>query len=126
MTRLRLLAPLAALVLVLTACGGSGNYHEQREALVEVSSTPSGQPIELQLNNTKLDLTTPDTRVVPYVTFCVVSPTDLVTTCHLSASVNFKLAAGRGSLTLCVAEGQQRECGASNQGSVVVTLDSRP
>jgi len=121
---LRPLALLTTLVLGLSACSGSTSSESKREAFVEVSSVPSKQPVEIQLNNTKLDVTTPDARNVTYDSFCAPSQTNFsVVTCHIVASVNFKLASGSGSLTLCVTDGGSRQCGTSDQGFVVVGLD---
>ena len=74
-------------------------------------------------------ITTPDTRNVTYDPLCGQSGTDshhLVETCTIIASVNFKLASGSGSLTLCVTDGGTRQCGTSDKGFVVVAVAFKP
>lgn len=128
MNVLRPLALMATLVLGLTACGsGGGSSDSTRVAFVEVSSVPSGQPVELQLNSTKLDVTTPDSRNVKYDTFCTLRASDFggTGTCSIIASVNFKGANGHGSLTLCVTD-KNTKCGTSDQGFIVLSVDYKP
>ena len=61
--------------LGLAACGSSSGSGDTRNVFVEVTSVPSRLPVEIQLNNTKLEATTPVTQNVRYDTLCTNSLT---------------------------------------------------
>jgi hypothetical protein len=73
MRRLAMKIPWIALGLspvLLAACSGGSHNTNNRVAFVEVTSTPSGQPVEIRLNKITLHATTPVAQNVHYDADC--------------------------------------------------------
>lgn len=113
---------LSVMVMGMAACDGGGGGGDSRTAFVEVTSTPSGLAVVIQLNNTRLNATTPVAQHVRYDTLCI--PTSLVSSeCQVVGSADVRNARG---VTLCVTEGGKRACESETDEFVILVLDFEP
>jgi hypothetical protein len=109
---------LPIIVTGIAACGGSSVGDDRRTAFVEVTSSPSGLPVEIRLNNTTLKATTPVAQSVRY-DVCVEAVTSLPGRCTV---VGLATVGDSSRVTLCLADGGKRMC-ESATGVVAVGLE---
>jgi hypothetical protein len=110
---------LPIIVTGIAACGGSSVGDDRRTAFVEVTSSPSGLPVEIRLNNTTLKATTPVAQSVRYDAVCVEAVTSLPGRCTV---VGLATVGDSSRVTLCLADGGKRMC-ESATGVVAVGLE---
>jgi hypothetical protein len=112
------------LVMGIAGCGGDSS-DDRRTAFVEVTTSPSGLPVEIQVNNTTVNGTTPVVRNVRYDSLCSpggLSPGDLDDEC-LVVGTAFLRTDDRGArVTLCLTDRGKRVCESGDEGFVVVSL----
>ena len=112
------------MVMGMVACdGGGGGGGDSRTAFVEVTSTPSGLAVVIQLNNTRLNATTPVAQNVRYDTLCIPRGPSGPAECQVFASADVRNAR---DVTLCVTEGGKRSCETRKAEFVVLVLDFEP
>ncbi len=110
-------ATLALSLLLFAACGGGGSDDDHRVAFVEVTSSPSGLPVEVTLNNTSQKATTPVMGNMRYDAIC-----GLPTGCLIVGLARLDTEAP-SRVTLCVTDGGKRACDSSTTGLASVGLD---
>ena len=124
MTPHRMFALLPLLGLGLAACGGGKGDHS-RVAFVEVTSVPSGLPVQIDLNGAIFQATTPVSRNVSYDPTCVSPPFVAVPTCSLLGQASLKVDNPSGKqVAMCLTDAGKRRCDSrSDIGFVFVSLD---
>jgi len=112
--------------VLLAACGSSGGSHNtnNRIAFVEVTSIPSGLPVEIRLNKITLNATTPVAQNVHYDADCtpVTTPTS-PRDCALVGAASLGTAT---RVTLCLTDDGAARCDSSDSGFVAVALTFKP
>jgi hypothetical protein len=118
------LVPFLVLVTMVGCGGGGDSSNSKRTAVVELTSSPTGLPVGLQLNNTRLAVKTPFTGNVVYDAGCVPSgPGGTGTRCFVVGSAVAQLTdPSKATVFLCVTDGGTQGCDSGDGGIAVTSI----